>query len=369
MKNISFLLLLLISGTFSFAQGLTTPPDGGNKKAFVGERVGITDVAIHYDRPAVKGREGRIWGDLVPYGFTDQGFGISKSAPWRAGANENTTISFSTDVMIEGKPIPAGTYGFFIALTETDATIIFSKNHTSWGSFFYDEREDALRVNVKPKKLNTSVEWLAYSFIQEKENSVTVSMQWEKLEIPFTISVDYIKTQLESFRKQLRTDIGFRWESWVEAVNFCIVHNVNLEEALQWSDYAINAGFVGQKNFRTLNAKAGVLRKLNRVAESEALMKEAMPLATMQELHNYGKQLIREKRPADALAAFKLNAQKNPGVFTTNMGLARGYSANGDFKNALKYAKLALPQAPDKQNVDAITNYLLMLDKGQDINN
>src|SRR6218665_2508211 len=135
MKNISFLLLLLISSTFSFAQGLTTPPDGGNKKAFVGERVGITDVTIHYDRPAVKGREGRIWGDLVPYGFTDQGFGISKSAPWRGGANENTTISFSTDVMVEGKPIAAGTYALFIALTETDATIIFSKNSTSWGSF------------------------------------------------------------------------------------------------------------------------------------------------------------------------------------------------------------------------------------------
>ncbi|MCP9753280.1 DUF2911 domain-containing protein [Ferruginibacter sp. HRS2-29] len=368
MKKLSLVLLLAISVTLSFAQGLTMPADGGNKKAVVGESIGITDITIHYNRPGVKGREGRIWGDLVPYGFTDQQFGTSKLAPWRAGANENTTITFGTDVLVEGKPIVAGTYGLFIAVSENDATIIFSKNFTSWGSFFYDEKEDVLRVNVKPKKLNASVEWLTYSFVQQKENGVVVSMQWEKLEIPFTVSVDYIKTQLESIRKELRTDIGFRWDAWVEAVNFCLVHNVNLEEALHWSDYAINAVFVGQRNFRTLNAKAGVLRKLNRTAESEALMKEAMPLANMQELHNYGKQLIREKRAAEALIAFKLNAQKNPGVFTTNMGLARGYSATGDYKNALKYAKLALPQAPDKQNVDAINNYIIMLGEGKDIN-
>ena len=369
MKKLSLFVILVISATFSFAQNLTTPPDGGNKKATVGERIGITDVNIHYDRPAVKGREGRIWGALVPYGFTDQGFGTSKSAPWRAGANENTTISFSTDVQVEGKHLPAGTYALFIALTETDATIIFSKNSTSWGSFFYNEKEDALRVTVKPVKLANSVERLSYFFFNEKENSAVVSLQWEKLEIPFTISVDLVNTQLESMRRELRSEIGFKWESYVEAINFCLANNVNLEEALQWSDYAINAVFVGQKNFRTLSAKAGVLRKLNKIAESESLMKEAVPLASMQELHNYGKQLIREKRMADALAAFKLNAQKNPGVFTTNMGLARGYSATGDFKNAQKYAKLALPQAPDKQNVDAITNYLLMLGEGKDINN
>ena len=88
----------------------------------------------------------------------------------------------------------------------------------------------------------------------------------------------------------------------------------------------------------------------------------------MQELHNYGRQLLREKKPVQALDAFKLNAQKNPNVFTTNMGLMRGYSANGDFRNAVKYAKLALPQAPDKANKDALEKYIPMLEKGQDIN-
>ncbi len=144
---LSFILLCCI--LTATAQNLTVPPNGGNKKASVSERVGITDITIHYDRPGVKGREGKIWGNLVQTGFNDLGFGTSKAAPWRAGANENTTITFSTDVMVEGKPLKAGTYGLFVAMGNNDATVIFSNNSTSWGSFFYDPKEDALRVNVK----------------------------------------------------------------------------------------------------------------------------------------------------------------------------------------------------------------------------
>jgi Flp pilus assembly protein TadD len=180
--------------------------------------------------------------------------------------------------------------------------------------------------------------------------------------------VDYIKTQLESFRRELRSEKGFKWEAWVEAVDFCVQHNTNLDEALQWSDYAINGVFVGQKNFRTLSAKASVLNKLGRGTEADALMKDAMPMATMQELHAYARQLLRDKKPQLALDAFKLNAQKNPNVFTTNMGLMRGYSANGDYKNALKYAKAAQLQAPDKANKDALEKYIPMLEAGKDIN-
>ncbi|MEI9957380.1 MAG: DUF2911 domain-containing protein [Ferruginibacter sp.] len=318
--------------------------------------------------PGVKGREGEIWNGLVHVGFEDLGFGTSKAAPWRAGANENTTFTFSTDVMIEGKPLAKGTYGFFIAMGKDDATLIFSSNSTSWGSFFYDDKEDVLRVTVKTIATNESVERLRYEFMDEKDNSATVALLWEKLKIPFTISVDYIKTQLESFRRELRSDEGFGPDAWVQAANFCADNNTNLQEALQWSDYAINGVFVGQKNFKTLSCKANVLNKLNRNAEADTLMKQAMPLATMQELHNYGRQLLRQKKNAAALEAFKINAQKNPNVFTTNMGLTRGYSANGDFKNAAKYAKLALAQAPDKGNKDAIEKFIPMLEKGQDIN-
>jgi len=367
-KKIFLPIFSLLLSPFCFSQILFTMADGGNKKASVSERIGITDVILHYDRPAVKGREGKIWGDLVHKGFTDLGFGTSREAPWRAGANENTTISFSTDVMVEGKPLPAGTYGLFMAMGDGEANVIFSNNSTSWGSFFYDPKEDALRVTVKTVALAESVERLRFEFMDEKENSATVALIWEKLKIPFKVEVDYVKTQLESFRKELRNEKGFRWEAWVEAINFCVQRNTNLEEALQWSDYAIKGVFVGQKNFRTLSAKASVLAKLGRGTEAEALMKEAMPIATMQELHNYGRQMLREKKPVLALEAFKLNEQKNPNQFTTNMGLMRGYSANGDFKNALKYANAALPLASDKPNRDAVEGFIKMLKEGKDIN-
>lgn len=369
MRKINLLLIFIsLLLTSSFAQNLTTPVGGGSPKAWVGERIGITDINITYNRPGVKGREGKVWGDLVPYGYTDLGFGTSKAAPWRAGADENTTISFSTDVMIDGKPLVAGKYGFFISVRESDADIIFSKNSNSWGSFFYDPKEDALKVVVKTVKTNESVERLKYEFSDEKDNSTLITLYWEKLKIPFSVSVDYVKTQLESFRRELRSDKGFDSDAWVQAVNFSVQNNTNLDEALQWSDYAINGVFVGQKNFKTLSARANVLSKLGRTAEADVLMKQAIPIATMQELHQYARQLIRNKKPAEALAAFKMNAQKNPNVFMTNMGLARGYSANGDFKNAIKYAKLALAQAPDKQNKDAVEGFIKKLEEGKDIN-
>jgi len=141
-----------------------------------------------------------------------------------------------------------------------------------------------------------------------------------------------------------------------------------MEDAEQWSDYSINGRFVGEKTFKTLTTKAMILQKEGKTAEANAQMKEALPLGTMQELHNYGRQLITEKKPKDALEVFKLNAQKNPGQFTTDMGLVRGYSANGDYKNALKYARLAQPLAPNKPNKDAVDKMIEDLTAGKDIN-
>src|SRR3954468_4104775 len=157
MKKISILFICICMLCKLQAQ-LTVTPNGGNKKAMAGERIGITDVTIQYDRPGVKGREGKIWGTLIQPGFNDLGFGSSKAAPWRAGANENTTIEFSTDVKIEGQPLAAGRYGFFVAYDPNECTLIFSKNSTSWGSFFYKPEEDVLRVKVKPVALDKSVE-------------------------------------------------------------------------------------------------------------------------------------------------------------------------------------------------------------------
>jgi tetratricopeptide (TPR) repeat protein len=349
---------------------LTTLPDGGNKKAMVGERIGITDVVISYNRPGVKGREGKIWGQLIPAGFNDLGFGTSKAAPWRAGSNENTTIQFSDDVKIEGQPLPAGKYGFFVAYDPNECTLIFSKNSTSWGSFFYDDKEDALRVKVKPVALDKNVEWLKYEFTNEIENSATIALQWEKLSIPFKVEVDYVKTQLESFRRELRSEKNFNpgWQSFVQAAQFTANRNVDLEEGLQWANRAISEPFVGQANFQTLSTKAEILTKLGREKEADSMMKQALPMGSMQELHAYGRQLLQQKKAKDALEVFQTNYKKNPNQFTTLMGLTRGYSANGDYKNALKYAQLALPLSPPGPNKTNVENMIEKLKKGQDVN-
>ena len=347
---------------------LTFPPSGGNKKAFVSERIGITDVTIHYDRPAVKGREGKIWGQLVHYGFKDLNFGTSKEAPWRAGANENTTISFSTNVNVEGKSLAAGTYGLMMAVEENEVTVIFSKNANSWGSYFYDVKEDVLRVPVKPLKNQPMVERLKYEFINETDTSAVVALEWEKWAIPFTVSVNTVQTQLASLRNELRGEKGFRAEAYQQAAAYTADHNTDLEEGLRWADYSINGLYVGEKTFNTLQTKARLLTLLNRNAEADALTKEALPLASMQELYQYGRQLISQKKSKDALELFQGLAKKYPNVFISTMGLMRGYSAVGDYKMATDWGKKALALAPDATNKTNVEKLLGQLGQGKDVN-
>lgn len=369
MKKLFLILFCSFITTLSFAQiNLTTVPSGGNKKASVSERIGLTDVTIHYDRPGVKGREGKIWGELIPPGFTDPGFGSSKSAPWRAGANENTTIEFSNDVSIEGQALPAGRYGFFIAYDPNECTLIFSKNSTSWGHFFYNADEDALRVKVKPVALDKSVEWLKYEFTNETADAATVALEWEKLMIPFHVKTNLNKDQVESFRRELRTSYGFVWESWNQAAQWCLTNNTNLEEASLWADSATSATFGGDQSFAAWSTKAGILEKLGKNDEAASVMKKALPFANMTQVHQYGRSLIGQKKFKEALDVFKMNYDKNPNQFTTLVGLARGYSANGDYKTALKYAQQSLPLAPNQLNKTAMETAVQKLKEGKDIN-
>jgi tetratricopeptide (TPR) repeat protein len=350
------------------AQPLTMPPSGDNKKASVSEGIGITDVTIHYSRPAVRGREGKIWGQLVPYGFNDLGFGPRKPAPWRAGANENTTITFGDDVKVEGQDLPAGTYGLHMALEADACTVIFSKNHTSWGSYYYDPAEDALRVTVKPVKTEQSQEWLKYEFRDQTPNSAVIALEWEKLRIPFKVEVDVHKTVLASMRRQLRNEPGFTWEGLNAAATYCLNNNINLEEALTWSEQSISMPYIGQANFFTLSTKAQLLELLGRQPEADATMKLALEKGDLMQIHGYGRQLQSRKKYKEALDVFLLNAKKNGGAWPINVGLARGYAGVGDNKKALKHAKLALAQAPDHNNKSSLENMIKNLEEGKAVN-
>ncbi len=291
-KRTGIFLTLVIIAIQTQAQVLK-PAFGGSKKARVSELVGITDITIDYFRPAVNGREGKIWGNVVHYGFADLGFGTTKEAPWRAGANENTTIEFSSDVFIEGKALPAGKYGFFIAMGNEKATIIFSKNNTAWGSFYYDKTADALRAEVPVVKTNTLAERLTYEFSDQGEESAVLSLVWEKIKVPFTIRTDMKKQQLEGYRKAMTSGKFYIfWQNMQEAANFCLVNNMNLEEGLAWSDRSIN-DFFGERNFLTLSTYAGLLEKLNRKSEADSVMKLALPMASMLQLNSYARSLLR----------------------------------------------------------------------------
>lgn len=369
MKNFIFVIFIFLSSISSFSQimPLTAEPDGDNKKASISEQIGIVKIAITYSRPGVKGREGRIWNTPVAhYGFVDLGHGTSTSAPWRAGANENTTISFSHPVRVEGKDLPAGVYGFFIALDEKESTLIFSKVSNSWGSFYYDSTQDALRVKVKNEGLDKSVEWLRYDFTDETRNSAVIAMSWEKRRISFKVEADVQKLQMASFRSELRTTRPFY--DFMQAANYCINNNIELEQALAWMDRAIYFRIMGVKNFQTLSTKAAVLIKMNRIDEAKKLMEEAIPMGTMNEVHQYGRTLLNIKQNQEALKIFKGNYEKFPNVFTTNVGMGRGYSANGEYKKAVEYMKAALPQAPNDLNKTSVEGMIKKLEEGKDAN-
>jgi tetratricopeptide (TPR) repeat protein len=212
------------------------------------------------------------------------------------------------------------------------------------------------------------VEWLKYEFLDQQENSATIALLWENLMIPFRAETDYIADQLETFRRELRTERGFHWLAWDQAAQWCLQRNVNLEQALQWADSASAPTFGGNRNFQPQATRAQILSRLGRQAEADAVMKAALPLAGMQELHQYARSLLSQKKAKEALEVFQMNYQKNGKQFTTLVGLARGYSAAGDYKNALKNVELALPLAPNEVNRTFLTAAMDKLKKGQDIN-
>ena len=365
MKKFFLLLCCSIFAVGGYSQALNYINSAASKNRATKIQVGVTDVKIYWSAPGVRGREGNIWGTPVAhYGFQNLGFGTSTSAPWRAGANENTTIYFSTDVMIEGKALPAGKYGFFVALEEESCTLIFSKKHDAWGSYFYDEKFDALRVDVTQKKDQPFVEWLDYGFSNHGTNSVTVELAWEKWRIPFEVSVNLNETVIASLRNELSGEPGFYDENWTTAANYCLRNDVNLEEGLSWIENAIGPPF-GQPNFNGMQIKAGILTKLGREKEADEVMQQAMPIATVFELHGYGRQLIAQGKPDKALDIFKENFKRNGDTWPTHVGLTRGYSAAGNIKKSLEHARIALKQAPDELNRSNLENIIKTLEKGE----
>ena len=239
--------------------------------ATVTQTVGSTNIELFYHRPAVNDRD--IWGALVPYGQV-----------WRTGANENTRITFSTDVTIEGQALAAGTYGLHTMPNEDTWQVIFSNDSTAWGSFSYDATEDALRVEAKPEA-TAHTELMLFTFDDVTNDSATLSLQWAELRLPIAIAVDTEAETLASIRRQLKGLSQFGYQGWAQAANWCLQNDVNLEEAVQWADSSISI----EQRFGSLSTKSQLLAKLDDAEGAKAAMDTALSVANAGQLHNYGR--------------------------------------------------------------------------------
>lgn len=358
MKTTFACIFLLLTCTFVMAQ-LSGPPDGWNQRASVTQWIGLVEITITYSSPDVhtptgEDRKGHIWGELVHHGFIDQGYGSSKAAPWRAGANENTTISFSHDVNINGKSLKAGTYGLFLDV-EKDGPWqwIFSKDSHHWGSYYYDASQDALRTPATPGA-TAYAEWLTYGFDDRQASSAVAFLAWENKRIDFKIEVPGLyEMYVDMFRNELSgTTKGFTYANYMEAAQFCAQHKVQLDQGLQWAEAAINDSFVGKKDFNSLQTKARILYAMKKEKEADDIMQEAIedPTARVVDLHEFGRALIASGKKEKAMEVFQLNRKLHPkDKFTTYVGLARGYTAMGDNESAIKNWEIALKNIPEDQ--------------------
>jgi len=338
-------------------------PDS-SPQAEVSQRVGITDITIQYSRPYVKGR--KVWGNLIPYGFNYLGFGTSRAAPWRAGSDMNTTISFTHEVSIQGNKVPAGKYALFMAPEKNgEVTVVLSSNTTSWGSYFYDIEEDVLRFKVNAIDKDTSTEMLTYSFDTVAPTSATISLHWATKEIPFKIDVAVNDIVMKGIRNDLRNPKGFQQSTWDSAAYYAFSIG-ELDQALEWIDASIKGHFFSRETFSNISLKSRILEKQGKAVEATSMLQKSILLGNAEDLYRLGVGLISNGQVDVAIEVMLANVENNDGVFPSHYGLARAYSANKDFKNALEALEKSGPDTPE-HFIPRFAKYKERLAKGEGI--
>jgi hypothetical protein len=323
----------------SSAQGITTPR-AASPAAKISQTIGLSTVTVSYSRPAVKGRE--VWGKLVPYGWNVQPFGAQNKAPWRAGANENTTIEFSHEANFQGTPVPAGTYGlFFVIHADNTGEVVLSKEYRAWGSFWYDASEDLMRAPVQIRDIQHT-EILTYDFFKVDRNSAELVLSWEKKEFPVTVTFAVNDIVLANAMEELKGPIGFNWQGYSSAANYTLQNKVSPQQGITWIDQAI----ARNRSFATLQIKSGLLRELGQAEDAEKIMAEAMGIALESELNNYGYQLLGQSQNEKAIEIFKVMTDRYPKSPNAWDSLGEGYALHGDQKNAITCFKKSLKMNP-----------------------
>src|SRR5580698_4080204 len=235
-KKFAAILIIIAAAITTNAQGITAPRTP-SPAATVSQTIGISSVNVNYSRPSVNGRD--IWGALVPYGWNVQGFGAGNSAPWRAGANENTVIKFSHAATVEGQSVPAGSYGLtFVINKDNTGEVILSKDYRSWGSFFYDPKQDLMRAKIQLRDISQT-EMLTYDFINLTKTSAELVLNWEKKQFPVKIEFAVDDIVMANAAEELKGPTGFTWQGYTSATNYALQNKINYEQALKWIDNAI----------------------------------------------------------------------------------------------------------------------------------
>lgn len=349
LRTIVIALLLCSSPVLLHAQSTIMNLPRASQHAVLTQRIGITDITVNYHRPLVNGR--KVWGGLVPY-----------NQVWRAGANENTTITFSDPVTIEGQPLAAGTYGLHMIPTEGDWTIAFSKMNTAWGSFTYKQDEDALRVMVKPQPADFH-NALTYDFDDLTADSAVVTLRWEKVAVPFKVQVNVHEVVEDSLHKQLRGIAQYTWRGWDDSANYLLAEKVDLDEALKYSDESIKV----EERYDNLMTKSQVLTAMGRNDEATVARNQALDKADVNQLYGYALQLQAGGHQDEAFTVYRNLAKKFPDHWRAHAAMARVYSGQGDYESALKEANAALPGAPDGIK-PILQGFIVKLQNKQDIN-
>lgn len=335
-------LISLILFADIFAQSLLSEVRV-SPQASVTQYVGLATVEINYSRPGVKGRE--IWGKLVPYDLAgEKTFIEEKPMPWRAGADENTTITLSHDAKINGSPLAAGTYGMHMIVSKDEWTIIFSKDKKAWGSYFYNDAHDVLRIKAKPEEAPFQ-EWMVFGFDKLTSGSCEAFLQWEKIKVPFNIEFDKNKIVVDSYTEELTGEAGFYSNSWRDAAQYCLDNNVSLDLALVWVENAYKAARPEKFSIDVL--KAGLLKVTGKQDEGNELLNDAMKTATEEDLTRYGRRLLGANNLDEVIKVMQTTVKKYPGSWRAYYYCGVAYEGKGEKDNAKTNYKKAIELAPE----------------------
>lgn len=259
MKHLILSILFSLSSVLLFAQiptSLSLPQASPLEERSI--TIGLTKISLEYSSVGIKGRE--IWGGLIPYGEV-----------WRAGANKNTIFTIEDDVLINGQPLAAGSYGFHTIPGEKEWVLIFSKNNEAWGSYFYDESEDALRFTVPVKEMDNTYEWMKFAFSKYTATSVDISLKWAHRNVTFTVEVP-MEVTFAHIKNQFTSLPAFSWQGWQQGANYCLVNEYELETGLKWAKESVRR----EANPQTLNTLARLQLKNEQKSETMQTVDQLM---------------------------------------------------------------------------------------------